>query len=97
MAQQVLGSHHSHAEIAGIAGRDAFMLPLQVEPHVVRFVGLVPTEPAGELALGRPVGIRAHYVWRQGSGEQDIQPSNQPQPNSQLSSSANLVSKESVG
>ena len=83
VAQQVLGSHHSHAEIAGIAGRDSLVLPLEVEPHVVRFVGLVVAQPAGELAVGRPVGIRAHYVWRtgvRGAGHSTLEPTPANQP-----------------
>ena len=57
----MLGSVDSVTEVTGVAGTQV-MLALQVQPHVVAFVGGVLADGAAQPAVHTFGGIGAHYA-----------------------------------
>ena len=61
VAQEMLGSVDSATDVTGVSGIQV-MLALQVEPHVVGFVGGVLTDGAAQPAVPTFGGIAPHYA-----------------------------------
>ena len=62
VSQEVLSFHHSLTNVTSVTSTQALVLALQVEPHVVGFVGHMIAQGAQKLAVFCPSRIQAHKV-----------------------------------